>query len=394
MYKGEIRATTYAGTQETVSVNHPQWRSAIKSVSDIGSDFFTQKAVVDVNMTPRTVRRVKVIDQFRTQTTTYRGPVLATSELSTESHPQLGWPSKSTSSDALLDSLGAKAIRLVKPTNSLLDLSVFLGELYREGLPRIAGSVLRQPEKLLKRPDKGIADEYLGVTFGWQPILDDAKSFFDMVSRADAVYQQYLRDSGRVVRRRFSFPTEITESSGVLSSGTSAKTASPVSDILDFPFTGRLHYHDKRVVNRWFSGAFTYYLPDLDKAGGLAHYAAVVRKLSGATLDPETVWNLAPWSWAIDWFTNVGDVLSNVSDMATDGLVMRWGYMMEHTIHTRTFSLVGKSGIYGNPAVSPVTLRVETKKRRRANPFGFGLTDAALTLRQKAILVALGISRT
>jgi hypothetical protein len=32
------------------------------------------------------------------------------------------------------------------------------------------------------------------------------------------------------------------------------------------------------------------------------------------------------------------------------------------------------------------------KQRRAANPFGFGLTDDDLSLRQKSILAALGIS--
>jgi hypothetical protein len=118
-------------------------------------------------------------------------------------------------------------------------------------------------------------------------------------------------------------------------------------------------------------------------------------KILGLELTPETLWNLAPWSWAADWFGNIGDLFHNANSLASDGLVMRYGYIMEHTRVRDTYVFSGPTGLVswysGRP--TPLILTSETKLRRRATPFGFGKTFAGLTTRQKAIAAALGINR-
>jgi len=124
---------------------------------------------------------------------------------------------------------------------------------------------------------------------------------------------------------------------------------------------------------------------------------AVARKLLGADVDPEVLWDLAPWSWAVDWFSSVGDVIHNLSAYSSDGLVLRYGYIMEHSIVRDTYTYSGDLGLIprcnftGRPADLVVTS--EKKLRRRSSPFGFGLAMSELTTRQKAILAALGLSR-
>jgi hypothetical protein len=115
----------------------------------------------------------------------------------------------------------------------------------------------------------------------------------------------------------------------------------------------------------------------------------------GLSPTPDTIWNLAPWSWAIDWFSNTGDVISNVTDFATQGLVMHYGYVMEHSIVERTYYqpisgyLIDRKPV----AAGPLSLVTETKVRRQANPFGFGVSWEGLSTFQASILAALGISR-
>jgi len=122
-------------------------------------------------------------------------------------------------------------------------------------------------------------------------------------------------------------------------------------------------------------------------------HALEAKKLLGLTLTPDTLWNAAPWSWAVDWFSNTGDVISNVTDSVTDGLVMRYGYIMEHSIVKNIYSLTKPGTLNPDVRVPSITLVVETKKRRRANPFGFGLSWGSLSLRQQAIALALGLTR-
>lgn len=394
---GSIAASTYQGTQVTESENHPAWRRGIPgTVADIGGDFFTQKTEVLVSPSDQVITRQRVIDQWRKQTSIYRGPILAVdqNQLSAASNPTFGIPAASYSSDELLHALGAQAIAACKPTNSVADLAVFLGELYREGLPRLAGAAMNEIKRPSQLPRKG-SEEYLNLEFGLKPVLSDFRDFAKVITHANDVVRQYMRDSGRVVRRRWHFPTTETVTGPTLvGSNQRARTGTLNSDLLaPGTATGDIYRTDRTVRSRWFSGAFTYHLPNPDGSGKLSHYAQVVDKLVGINLDPELLWNLAPWSWAVDWFTNVGDVLSNVSDMADDGLVLRWGYIMEHTVQERTFSLVGPSGLWGNPPASEVKVVIETKIRRKASPFGFGLTWESFTGRQLAILSALGITR-
>jgi hypothetical protein len=122
-------------------------------------------------------------------------------------------------------------------------------------------------------------------------------------------------------------------------------------------------------------------------------YALLAKQL-GLTLTPEHLWNLTPWSWALDWFANTGSVLSNISDYANAGLVMRYGYIMETTYVSDTYTMEGAVRTDGVPFICPpLTLVTETKVRQQANPFGFGVSFESLSGFQLSILSALGISR-
>ena len=123
-------------------------------------------------------------------------------------------------------------------------------------------------------------------------------------------------------------------------------------------------------------------------------------KLFGAEPDLNTLWQLAPWSWAVDWFSNAGSMVKNLQFLASYGMILRYGYMMETTTVTDTFTASGPYHNVGMPGISqpypyvtPVTLRVTTKKRIAASPFGFGVSWDDLSSVQRAIAAALGITR-
>jgi hypothetical protein len=76
-------------------------------------------------------------------------------------------------------------------------------------------------------------------------------------------------------------------------------------------------------------------------------------------------------------------------------LVIQYGYIMEHQVTSCTYTYVGYDG--WKPAMldrpSSITAFVETKRRKRATPFGFEITWNGLSLRQLAIASALGLTR-
>jgi len=147
-------------------------------------------------------------------------------------------------------------------------------------------------------------------------------------------------------------------------------------------------------IDRWFSGAFTYYFPHEIAGSKRMADAAILAQRLGIEPTPELLWNIAPWSWAADWFANSGDVISNWSAFHTDGLVMLYGYMMEHHVSKITRTLVGArdaSGASYEP--SPVSKIIEIKRRRAATPYGFGLNFSGFSAFQSSIIAALGLSR-
>lgn len=381
------------GTQITVSSGHPFKSRQRGDLGDLGGDFFTQRTYVEQTLPRKRVKFLRSrIEGDREIVDSYVGPVYPISPSDVRLGPSI-FPPAQNSSNQQLESLGASAVSKCKPTNSVADASTFLGELIKDGIPSAIGHTLwEEKTSVAKKASK----EYLNSEFGWLPIVSDVKKFAFAVSHADAVLQQYERDAGRQVRRQYHFPVLRGSSSTQMPIPTDYPYG-PTKIGISMPTSSRGDVFRTRewVQRRWFSGAFTYYLPTgYGSRDGMARHALEAKKLLGLSLTPDTLWNLAPWSWAIDWFTNVGDVLSTTSDYIVDGLIMRYGYIMEHTVVKDTYTHVSPgSSSPGGFRVAPLTFVTETKIRRRANPFGFGLTFDGLTIRQKAIALALGITR-
>jgi hypothetical protein len=103
------------------------------------------------------------------------------------------------------------------------------------------------------------------------------------------------------------------------------------------------------------------------------------------------VWELTPWSWLADWFTNVGDVVANMSTGYAENLAAQYAYVMGTTQISTCWdtSLNTKQGVIHNSSGYTETY----KHRVGASPFGFGLTSNDFSARQWSILAALGLSR-
>jgi len=116
--------------------------------------------------------------------------------------------------------------------------------------------------------------------------------------------------------------------------------------------------------------------------------------LLGWKVTPETLWNIAPWSWAVDWFTNTGDVMTNISNLGKDGLVLQYGYSMSHRLReARGVGVFRERGSSNDITLSRTWLS-EWKQRMPATPYGFGVDLGGLTPKQIAIVAALGLSKT
>jgi len=316
-----------------------------------------------------------------------------------------------SSSRSELEQKGTVAIAACNPGNQIANAAASIGELLQD-VPAIPGVGLWKSRLRALEAVAGGADEFLNLIFGIRPTISDMTGFLKATHALDRRVDQFIRDSGRNVRRQFHFPKERSESESVLS-GVFSPVGSITGVIGDsvllrgaapaFPVYETIR---RRVVEReiWFSGAFTYQLPPWYETGNRQDRIELTAKLLGSEPDLNTLWQLTPWSWAVDWFSNAGSFVKNLSSLAEYGTVLRYGYVMETTTVTDTYSagkvlftptdpsvLAAFKPPY--PTVAPLTVRTTVKKRVKANPFGFGVSWDGLSPIQLAIAAALGITR-
>lgn len=366
---------------ETTDTSGHGWHSARRATGDVGGNFFHQKTWIE-NHTPG--------DFYGTRSfgNRYIGPAWAENPWNVIKYVEsLVTPS----STAKLTQMGSTAIARCLPTNPVVDGATFIGEL-KHGVPKLIGKDLF---KSAFKDYRKYGSEYVNVEFGWKPIVSDLMKFGQSVTSSEKTLEQLHRDSGRNIHRKYTFPEEIVTTGGKASGRYCYLPQGIILPTYQYDGAGVLTDEVKITTRTWFSGCFTYHL-DLGNSlrERISRQAAEARKLYGLELTPEVVWNLAPWSWAADWEGSIGDVLHNVSRFSQDGLVMRYGYIMQEKTARHTINLQ-RGGPKTDRDNGPLSMSVtsQSKTRLRATPFGFGFDMTALTGRQSAILGALGIAR-
>ena len=298
---------------------------------------------------------------------------------------------------------GTTAISQCAPNNPTTTLGTGLAETFREGFPTLPGiqSWKRRTEAL-----KNLGSEYLGYQFGWAPLHSEVQDVTNAARHHRDIMQNYRHNEGKPVHRRFDFPDETQRYEEEISS------LSPIAGKLDTTWLTAAGTPAKRKVvyekttKRWFEGSFSYGGPGkADNFDQALHFGSEADAVYGLKLTPTLLWELAPWSWAVDWFSNAGDVINNVTLFGTAGLVMRYGFMMSEThesYHTE-WSDGNFCRLVGTTAEPKIVPQYEgrgkrglfkiTKSRIPASPFGFGVGWEDLSPTQLAITAAIGITR-
>lgn len=290
---------------------------------------------------------------------------------------------------------GATGFKRARPGQPGVDALVTGAELLREGLPAI-------PLKLLSRlrNAKSVGKEYLNYNFGWAPLVRDIQKMYQTYHNLDKLLQQLQRDNGKGIRRR----RELVNSTTLTSAEES--TQNPFAYTVPQPWFAALAAgSSSRCVRTtetvkqehvWFMGKFKYHIPDV---GSVEWKRRATKALFGLNPSPQVLWNLLPWSWLVDWFGNVGDVMSNLSANAAENCVAEYAYVMrQETSYTR-YTVRGQwvgNTTYGYPSGSYACSyedQTTSKTRAPASPYGFNLSWPDFTPYQLSILAALGVSR-
>lgn len=309
-----------------------------------------------------------------------------------------------------VNTYGNRAISKIAPTAPKANLSVSLAELAREGFPKPGEGV----QNFVNGASfyRSLGKEYLSAEFGWLPFIRDLIKVYQSMKKVTETITQFERDSGLLVRRRLEFPPSATTTSSVVNTTTQVVGNIGIGEnrqYLNLPvvmptiFAGNLATNGRgtrtqTTVNRevyWFSGAFTYHLSAgktlTDK---VARYEQLINQVLGTRMTPDVLWALAPWSWFVDWFVDVSAALATASAFQQDGLAMPYGYLMRTSVLSRTTTLGGLR-FKSDPNLSLISATgyLVTKERAKGTPFGFGLNPNDFSVRQWAILAALGVTR-
>jgi len=299
---------------------------------------------------------------------------------------------------------GTSAWRRFKPRTINADVSRFIGEL--KDLPQM----LRQTSELLKdrylslggkrksrlMSPKSVADQFLNYNFGWVPFLSDIIKFFEQYSKTNDRMRRLRHYNGEWHRRRGMYPEVSVKDSYVAAGNAPLIWPSPLTYTLRYPYQGYPNkwgetlFTQEIVTKTWFEGAFRYWIPSLEEKDTISNISNFMRQY-GLMISPKLVWDLTPWSWLIDWWTNLGDIYDNLQSLALDNLVAKYAYIMR----TKDIVLANESTIHYKDGSSPTYKWyqwINGKARKAASPFGFETSDL-LSAKQNALLVALGLSR-
>lgn len=240
---------------------------------------------------------------------------------------------------------------------------------------------------------KGVGDYHLATQFGWLPLWRDIKAMVETQRNLQRILNQLIRDNGRPVRRRVSVFSDSTSSVTDLTPSTALVfPAVSASNFAKTP-TGRRYYGE--TVRIWASARFRYWLPAGPR--DIAWRRKMIARIFGFQLTPSVVYNAVPWSWLADWFTNAGNVISNMDAGVADRLAADYVYLMCEKRRDYRDEILCVINEYPNQ--NPVAFDLSStqffvqKQRILGDPFGFSTIEANLNGMQLSILGALGLSR-
>lgn len=352
---------------------------------------------------------------------------LAVGTVAVSDRPDFSYP---TATKVTVD--GTEGVRRTYPTRPEAGVAAALGEL-RQEVPHLPGILFNtvfhravSPRRNLRatggqvgrtvlpykpggsrrdRPFKGsgeaLGDEYLNYQFGLMPTANDIERVARAVLKSSKAARQMQRDSGRAVRRRanlYDTQTSVSKADEVLSLAIGSVGGSPTPAGYLATYSPAVSVVDTVRQRAWFSGAYEYHLAEGHSLlQRMDHCEQLANRLLGTRITPDVIWQLTPWSWFADWFSDAGSFMENVTALSNDDLVMKYGYVMHETHAQRAWTsrrpLRSASGtVVANELV--LTHDIIRKSRTRATPYGFGVDVSGLSPRRWAILGALGLTRS
>mgnify|MGYP003571886336 FL=1 len=283
-----------------------------------------------------------------------------------------------------------------RPTRPSASTGVALGEIHE--VPRMLRTTAKSfariyraayGRKAPRNMSRALANDWLNIQFGWIPFLSDLREFYKTCKNLDTKLKQLRRDNGRWIRRGGTVAVDDSEPVAAYSqSGSLGLRPALATGFYNAPY-GESDVHTVYTGIHWFEGAFRYWIPPEKETW--KWNAKATAGLFGLRPSPSLIWELTPWSWLVDWVCNIGASLASLDSIMYDNLCAKYAYVMGTRRQTATST--GTNNYKSGPVTLTRSAYLESKARREASPFGFGLTSDTFTGRQWSILGALGLTR-
>jgi hypothetical protein len=312
----------------------------------------------------------------------------------------------------------ANHISEMNPFEAKVSIFAALLELARGDIPSVFRGLQESLTLITRMKAAGIKDAaqavgsgYLNNVFGWTPILRDVDSAIKTLLVLDSML--FPEDSTRRnVRRVLSTRGGISEDPVGLWLGPPLAAQSTLANsflVNDLKFSG-LGFSQTSAgvaqpaqtsvleeISVWTTARFnTTARPSATNNG----YLDKAIDLLGLELTPEVLWQVTPWSWLIDWFSNMGTVIGNLSTLGLSNTILNYAYStarLKTSVGVQVMPRVQSSGSNVITAFGGdffFSYNMDYKVRVAASPFGFDVSLGSLSASQWAILTALGLARS
>jgi len=252
----------------------------------------------------------------------------------------------------------------------------------------------------------GNAKSYLAVQFGWLPLVSSIRSYIDLYNTMEKRIRQLLKDDGKRVKRKRDYVTHASTKTSITKSYVWPDTGSTWQSLFDYPLIGHISgepdipWSVTTTVTQshriWASGVYLYHLPPGPK--NLAYLQKLLRNLANFRLTVGQVYDLVPWTWLLDWFTNVGNIVHSMDPgVGMDGAFQNFFLMGEKLTTVEVEATFQAMDINTKaPVTYTLSCRHEFKHKLRDSLGGpFDIVDSGfeMTPFQLSILGAIGISK-
>jgi hypothetical protein len=199
----------------------------------------------------------------------------------------------------------AMGLARTNPNKSSIDVPVFVLEL--GDLPRMVRDwgrvLLKKPHKIASGKDlrtlpRSVSQKYIEWTFGLDLLIRDVATLLDVQGQVDRKVKTL---------KRLGDPLATSSSAKVWSGRTSSAVTSQYATTL-FQEHRMVHYRNVTDFECWVSTKWKPAIPLPTSDHELRQRA--FRLVYGLDISISTLWEAMPWSWLIDWFSDVGDVLA------------------------------------------------------------------------------------